>query len=146
MTVAIASRRGNGTFECCGAQVRAYSRHLATVVTVRGEIDAVNVDPISEYVRHFVVAQYPVVLDLSGVTYFSTAGFSLLCALDEECYAAGVQWTLVTGAAVSEVLGEGRDDEAAFPTARSVHAALGGLADAITSRRELVLPLLKKTA
>lgn len=146
MTVAIGSRRGNATYECSGAQVRAYSRHLATVVTVRGEIDAVNVDRVSEYIRRFVLAQYPVVLDLSGVTHFSTAGYTLLCMLDEECYVAGVQWTLVASGAVSEVLGDGCDDQTAFPTARSTHEALRGLAEAITNRRELVLPLIKKTA
>ena len=33
-----------------------------------------------------------------------------------------------------------------FPIARSVHEALRNLADAIVSRRQLVLPLIKKSA
>lgn len=143
MTIAIAGRRGNATFECSGALVRAHSRHLATVVTVRGEIDAVNVDRVSAYIRPFVLAQDPMVLDLSGVTHFSTAGYSLLCMLDEECFVAGVEWTLVASPAVSDVLGGG---ETAFPSAPTVHEALRRLAAAIVSRRELVLPLIKKTA
>jgi hypothetical protein len=33
-----------------------------------------------------------------------------------------------------------------FPITRSVHEALHNLADAIVSRRRLVLPLIRKTA
>ena len=148
MTIAIASdRRGNGTFDCGGAQVRAHYRHLATVVTVRGEIDAVNVDRVSEYVRRFILGQNPLVLDMSGVSHISPAGVGLMNAVDEGCYAAGVGWTLVASPAVIELLGErGDDDEGAFPIARSVHEALRSVADAIVSRRQLVLPLIKKTA
>jgi hypothetical protein len=40
----------------------------------------------------------------------------------------------------------GDDDDAVFPIARSVHTALRNLADAIVSRRQLVLPLIRKTA
>lgn len=136
-----------GTFDCCGAQIRAHYRHLATVVTIRGEIDAVNVDRVSQYVRRFVLGNDPLVLDLSGVSDFSPAGISLLGTLDEDCWAAGVQWTLVPSPAVIEVLGDGGDeDEPMFPVARSVHEALHNLADAIVSRRQLVLPLIAKTA
>jgi hypothetical protein len=64
--------------------------------------------------------------------------------LDEDCRADGVEWTLVASPAVIELLGDG--DDAVFPIARSVHTALRNLADAIVSRRQLVLPLIRKTA
>jgi anti-anti-sigma factor len=149
MTIAITTdRRRACAFDCCGAQVRAHYRHLATVVTIRGEIDAVNVDRVSAYIRPFILGQNPVVLDMSGVSHFSPAGISLLNVVDEDCYAAGVGWTLVASPAVIELLGDGggQDDGAAFPITRSVHEALRNLADAIVSRRQLVLPLIKKTA
>lgn len=114
------------------------------MVTIRGEIDAVNVDRVSDYIRPFILGQNPVVLDMSGVSHFSPAGVSLLNVVDEDCYAAGVGWTLVASPAVIELLGE--NDGAAFPITRSVHEALRILADAIVSRRQLVLPLIKKTA
>jgi hypothetical protein len=38
------------------------------------------------------------------------------------------------------------DNGAMFPIARSVHDALHNLADAIVSRRQMVLPLIKKSA
>jgi len=138
----VTTRQGNGTFNCSGAQIRAHCRHLATVVTIRGEIDAVNVDRVSEYIRRFIFGKNPVVLDMSDVSHFAGAGISLLYSLDEDCRAAGVEWTLVASPAVFEYLGDG----AMFPVARSVHEALRNLADAIVRRRQLVLPLIKKSA
>jgi anti-anti-sigma factor len=146
MTIAnVATRRGNGTFDCDGAQIRAYCHHLATVVTIRGVIDAANVDWVGAYILRFILGSNPVVLDLSDVSHFAAAGISLLRGFDEECRAAGVEWTLVAGPAVSELLDHGRDEDA-FPMTRSVRGALHDLADAIASRRRLVLPLIKKTA
>jgi anti-anti-sigma factor len=132
---------GASTLEYGGARVRAHCRHLATVVTIRGEIDGLNVERIGEYIRRFVLEQTDLVLDMSDVTDFAPAGISLLHGLDEDCRAAGAEWTLVAGPAVRELLKDG-----AFPIAVSVHAALRSLADAIVSRRQLVLPLIRKTA
>jgi anti-anti-sigma factor len=145
----VTTRPGNDTFDCGGASIRAHCRHLATVVTIRGEIDAVNVDRVSEYIRRFILGTNAVVLDMSHVRGFTAAGLSLLPMLDEDCRAAGVEWTLVAGPAVMELLGNGSDlDENGemFPIARSVREALRNLAEAIVNRRQLVLPLIKKTA
>lgn len=125
--------------------MRAHCRHLATVVTVQGEIDAVDVERIAQYLRRFLLGDSPVVLDMSEVSRFTVAGVSLLLAFDEECCAAGVEWTLVPGRAVTESLSDAAAVDT-FPVARSVHEALRNLAEAIVSRRQLVLPLIKKTA
>lgn len=144
MTIAIT---GPGTVDVSGAQIRAHCRHLATVVTIRGEIDAVNVDEVGEYVRRFVMADNPVVIDLSGITHFSSAGFALFSVLDEECRGAGVEWTIVANPVVNALLDVGGDrHEADFPVARSVREALRHLAEAIAWRRQMVLPLVKKSA
>ncbi len=145
----VATRQGNCTFDCGGAQIRAHCRHLATVVTIRGEIDAVNVDWVSKYIRRFIVGTNPVVIDVSDIRHFAVAGIPLLYTIDEDCRAAGVEWTLVASPAVIELLGDGCDPDengAMFPITRSVHEALHNLADAIVSRRQLVLPLIKKSA
>ena len=136
----VATRQGNCTFDCGGAQIRAHCRHLATVVTIRGEIDAVNVDWVSKYIRRFIVGTNPVVIDMSDLHQFAVAGISLLYVIDEDCRTAGVEWTLVASPAVIELLND------VFPIAGSVHAALRNLADAIVSRRQLVLPLIRTTA
>jgi anti-anti-sigma factor len=138
----VATRHGYGTFQCGGAQIRAHCRHLATVVTIRGEIDGGNVDRVGEYVRRIVLGSNPVVLDLSDVSHFAAAGISLVRRLDEDCRAAGVEWILVASPAVTALLG----DQGEFPIARSVREALRTLAEAIVDRRQLVLPLIKKTA
>ncbi len=139
------SRSGNFTVDCGAAQVRAHYRHLATVVAVRGRIDATNVDQISEYARRFILGNEPLVLDLSGVNSFAPPGIWLLCVLDGDSRAAGVEWTLVGSPSVHDLLRD-FDEEAKFPTSRSVHHALRTRADAIDRRRELLLPLIKKTA
>jgi anti-anti-sigma factor len=146
MTFASATTRyGNPAFDCGGAQIRAHCRHLATVLTVHGEIDAVNVERISAYIRQCTRVKNALVLDLSGVNSFAPVGLSLLYILDDECRDAAVEWTLVASPAVMEVLRD-YDDETAFPIRRSVHEALHDLADAIVRRRQLLLPLIKKTA
>jgi anti-anti-sigma factor len=149
MTIAIARSVSKpasdvSTFDFGGAQVRAHCRHLATVVTIRGEIDGVNVDRIGEYIRRFILGQTHLVLNMSDVSHFAPAGISLLHMLDEECRAADVEWTLVASPVVIELLGDGT--ESTFAMTGSVHAALRNVADAIASRRQLVLPLIRKTA
>ena len=140
----LTSRYGNPTLDCGSAQLRAQCRHLATVVTIEGDINVVNVGPIGEYIRRFILAKHHVVLDLSGVDAFDAPCVSLLYVLDEASRAAGVEWTLVAGQAVSERIGD--HDEAVFPIARSAQEALSYLADVIVRRREMLLPLFDKTA
>lgn len=152
MTIAdIRTRQGNSTFACGSAQLRAHCRHLATVVTIRGEVDAGNADQIGEHLRRFVLGDSPVVLDMSEVHRFGAPGRSLLATLDERCRAAGLEWVLVTGPVVADVLGDidvlGDDGaQARFSTAESVRQALHDLADGIANRRQLMLPLVRKTA
>ena len=152
MTIAIpssatawtASAGSNGAVDCSGARIRAHCRHLATVVTIRGEIDSVNVDAVNEHIQRFIInGQNPVVLDMSDVSRVSGAGIWLVHRFDEECCLAGVEWTLIASPAIIELLG---DAAPMFPLARSVHEALHSLADAIVSRRQRVLPLIRKTA
>lgn len=138
-------RYGSPVFDCGGALVRAQCRHLATVVSVAGAIDAENVDRVSEYSSHFVLPDQPIVLDLSAVDCFTTAGIHFLHRIDEDCRAAGVEWALVVSPAVSRVL-QATDDEDLFFIADSVREALHDFADAISARRRLLMPLLTKTA
>jgi len=148
MTIAnIRTRQGNCTFTCGGAEIRAHCRHLATVVTVRGEIDASNVERVGEHLRHFVLAENPVVLDMSDVHHFAASAISLFAMFDEQCRAAGVEWMLVASPAVLDALGDhGGEDAARLPITGSVHQALRDLAEAIAGRRQLMLQLVQKTA
>lgn len=139
MTVAdILTREQNGVFRCGGGWVRAQRRQLATVVTIRGEIDAVNADQVADHIRRFILGEEHVVLDMADVSRFAATGVALLQTFDEDCRAEGVQWTLVASPAVAELLA----DDADFQGAHSVHEALHDVADAIATRRRLALPLI----
>jgi anti-anti-sigma factor len=141
----VMSRYGNPTFDCGGAQIRAQSRHLATVVTISGEIDPMNIDRVSEYTRRFTLAEKPVVLDLSGVDSFGAQAISLLYVLDEACRTAGVEWALIASDAAIQVLRVDNEEDV-VPTADSIPEALHHFADVALMRRRLLLSLLTKTA
>jgi anti-anti-sigma factor len=135
---------GNPIFDCAGAQIRGHCRQLATVVTINGDIDGVNVDRVTEYTRRFILSEKPFILDLSGVNSFSAQCVSLLYTLDEGCFNAGVEWSLIASQSVVEALRAG--DRATFPAAASVPEALHHFADMIDERRRLLPLLTKKTA
>jgi anti-anti-sigma regulatory factor len=134
---------GNRAIECGGAQLSAQSRHLATVVTITGVIDADNVELLYERSGCLVLPDTGFVLELSGVTSFAADGARLLSRIDAACHRAGIEWMLVPSCAVADRLGSGD----AFPAfASSVPEALQRFADDIFTRRRLLLPYLVKTA
>jgi anti-anti-sigma regulatory factor len=135
---------GNPAIECDGAQVRACSRQLATVVTVTGDLDDANLDKVSQYTKRYVLREKPMVLDLSGVSSATPHIISLLSELDDACSAAGVEWSLIASQPVSRAV-RTFDDRVELPTVDSVADALHNFADAMTERRRL-LPLLTKSA
>jgi anti-anti-sigma regulatory factor len=134
---------GNPGIECDGAEISAQSRHLATLLTISGAIDAKNVDTLYQRGGCFVCADTAFVLDLSGVTSFAAEGVALLSRLDEACRAAGIQWALVASSAVSDRLGcyDGR-----YPFAASVPEALRRFGAGLVARRRMLLPMLTKSA
>jgi anti-anti-sigma regulatory factor len=141
----LASRHARLPFDCNGAAVRAQCRHLATVVTITGAIDADNVDQVIDYAQRFNLPDNPFVLDLTGLDTFSAQAVRLLYAVDDSCKAAGLEWALIPSQAVSLTLLVTHED-VSFPTATNVHEALQHFADATTARRRLLLPLFNKTA
>jgi anti-anti-sigma regulatory factor len=133
---------GNPAFECGGAQIRAHSRQLATVVAISGGLDHVNLDRVGQHTKRFIVPEKPVILDLGGVNSACTQIVSLLYDVDDACTAAGVEWSLVASQAVQRAL---RVAEVELPTDASVADALNHFADTMLERRRL-LPLLTKSA
>jgi anti-anti-sigma regulatory factor len=134
---------GNPTFDCDGAQIHALCRQLATVVRIDGVIDDANIERVTAFARRFVLAEKPFVLDLSGVNSWTAQNISLLDAVDESCFRAGVEWSLV---ASEPVLWSVRSCGAGVPVADSVPDALHQFADSIDERRRLLPLLTKKTA
>lgn len=134
----------NTPFDCDGAQIRACSRQLATVVTVTGELDDANLDRVSQHAKRFVLREKPVVLDLGAVNSATPHIISLLCDMDDACSAAGVDWSLIASQPVIRAV-RIFDDRLELPTVATVADALNQFADAMLERRRL-LPLLTKSA
>jgi len=137
------SRYGNPAVDHKGAHLWAYCRHGATVVAARGRIDAGNVAQVTDYAARFIAADTRIVLDLSEVTAFTPRAMALLDSVDARCAAAGVDWALVPGEAVTRRL-RARTDE--FPILDSVAAAEHQFDEAVLKRRRFLLPLLRRTA
>jgi anti-anti-sigma factor len=137
-------RYGNPSVECNGAQLHKQCRQLATVLTITGAIDEVNVGLVVAQARGCIIAEKPFILDLSGVTSFAAQGIELLDAIDQACYAAGDEWSLVISQPVSRTLRLcGVDD--VFPATASVPEALHHFSDVAGERRR-ILPILTKSA
>jgi anti-anti-sigma factor len=82
----------------------SYPRPPATVIEVCGEIDAHNAQHVTDYLADFIYVVHPLVLDLSGVDFFGTAGFSAILQFAEECRLAERHWALVSSHAVRILL------------------------------------------
>ncbi|MGO8964146.1 STAS domain-containing protein, partial [Mycobacterium sp.] len=62
------------------------------MITADGELDAANADQLAAYVQHSVGSARRVVLDLRGLEFIGTAGFSALHRINVVCSGAQVRW------------------------------------------------------
>jgi anti-anti-sigma factor len=74
-------------------------------ISASGDIDASNTAELLDFVLRRGANCRSLILDLSKVTFFATAGFSALRTIELRSSRASVSWTLVDGPAVSRVLG-----------------------------------------
>ncbi|WP_018602546.1 STAS domain-containing protein [Mycobacterium sp. 155] len=125
---------------CDGASMRSQCRQLATVVTIKGDVNTSNIDTITAYVCRFTLPEKPLVVDMSGVNGFAPQSISLFYEIDERCGALGVDWAVVASDAVIREL-----DNIGVPVAASVAEGLHHFAEGNQARRRL-LPLLTKSA
>ena len=77
------SRYGNPAVDHKGAHMWAFRRHGATVVAVRGRVDATNIDRVTDYATRFISTDSRLVLDLTEVTGFTPRAHRLIDAVDE---------------------------------------------------------------
>jgi anti-anti-sigma factor len=91
------------------------------VVTAHGELDASNAGQLADYVQRCAGHSQSVILDLSGLEFFGTAGFSALHTINVRCAGANMPWAVVPSKAVSRLL-RICDPDHALPLARSTPA------------------------
>jgi anti-anti-sigma factor len=117
------------------ARFTAHRGPSAAVVSARGELDASNSGQLADYVQRCVAHSKSLVVDLSGVEFFGTAGFSALHTINVRCAGTDVRWAVVPSQAVSRLL-RICDPDKTLPIAGSVAE---GLAEADEPRRLLQL-------
>ena len=96
------------------------------VITAHGDLDASNAQKFVDYALRHAERTERLALDLTGVDFFGTAGFSALQTLNVRCADAGVEWVLVPSNAVSRLMKICGPDSA-LPSAATMPAALAHL-------------------
>jgi anti-anti-sigma factor len=91
-------------------------------------INASNADTLTEYTLRHVTGCRGLILDLSGLDFFGTEGFSALHTVSACCAHAGTSWAVVRGGAVSRLL-RICGLHAGLPAADTVEAALATFGD-----------------
>ena len=74
------------------------------VITAHGELDASNASQLADYVESCIAHATSVIVDLSSLEFFGTAGFSALHLINVRCAGANLRWAVVPGKAVSRLL------------------------------------------
>jgi anti-anti-sigma factor len=90
--------------QCRTAQFSMQWDVSGTLIAVDGELDAANADQLASYVQRVVSRTQRVVLDLRGLEFIGTAGFSALHRINVACSAAQVQWAMAPSPAVARLL------------------------------------------
>ena len=123
-TVEIVAPKSNFT---CGAAdfTTFWMPPLTAIVAVTGELDAANATEFTEYAWRAGQMTH-LLLDLTGVDFFGSAGYSALLGFQERCAAEGVEWVLVPSKPVSRLLLI-CDQDSALPVQPTVEAALAVL-------------------
>jgi anti-anti-sigma factor len=90
--------------QCRTAQFSMQRDASGTLIAVDGELDAANADELASYVQRNVSRTNRVILDLRGLEFIGTAGFSALHRINVACSAAQVNWAMAPSPAVSRLL------------------------------------------
>ena len=96
------------------------------VITARGEIDAANAQAFVDYALQHGDRIHRLVLDMSGIKFFGTSGFSALHALNVRCAGESITWASVPSAAVTRLL-RICDPDSALPFYAGVDTALSAV-------------------
>lgn len=93
------------------------------IVSAHGELDAANAQDFVEYALLHTDAVKRLLLDLTGLEFFSTAGFSALHTLNVRCAEIGADWAMMPSKPVARLL-DICDPDATLPVAPTIETAL----------------------
>jgi anti-anti-sigma factor len=117
--------------DCLVEPTDCHIAHFATrwlqpslaVITAHGELDAANAQEFVDYALRHADHTDRLVLDLTGVDFFGTAGFSAMHAVNVRCAAEKIEWAMAPSAAVTRLM-RLCDPDSALPICSSVEAAV----------------------
>jgi anti-anti-sigma factor len=126
-----------------------HTAHFATrwlppttaIVAAHGEIDAANAIDLVDYALRDADRMNGLVIDLTGIKFFGSAGFSALDALNERCAAHGINWAIAPSKAVSRLL-RICDPNTTLPVHQGLDSALG----AVTGEPRALLQLVSEAS
>ena len=108
--------------------VRARELSATTMlVAALGEVDAAVAHDLYGEIAEHLSGYRQLVLDLSHIDFFGTAGYALLHRVHAHCVRAGMDWVLVAGPEVERLL-RVCDPEGIFPAAANIVSAVALLA------------------
>jgi anti-anti-sigma factor len=96
------------------------------IVSAYGDIDGTSANTLTDYALARVMRCRGIILDLSGLEFFGTEGFSALHRFSVCCAQVGMGWVVVPGAAVSRLL-RICDPHGSLPAVDTIDAALANL-------------------
>ena len=106
------------------------------LVAVRGEVDATNRQSLGKFVHRHTRVSKQLILDLTGVDFFGSQGFTALYYISVQCARRDVDWMIAGSRAVLRVL-RICDPDGDLPLAGDIAAAYARL-DHITKTRHAV--------
>jgi anti-anti-sigma factor len=74
------------------------------LVAVKGEVDATNRHELGRFIQRHTRVSKQLVLDLSGVDFFGSQGFTALYYVNVQCARRDVDWLIVSGRTVTRIL------------------------------------------
>ena len=93
------------------------------LVSAEGEIDACNARDLAEYIEGVLDAKRSLIVDLRGLSFFGTPGFSALHYVNVTCSRRDMNWVVVPGREVSRML-RICDPERGLPVASTLETAI----------------------
>ena len=93
------------------------------LVSAEGEIDACNARDLAEYIEGVLDAKRRLIVDLRGLSFFGTPGFSALHYVNVTCSRRDMNWVVVPGREVSRML-RICDPERGLPVASTLEKAI----------------------
>lgn len=106
------------------------------LIGVRGDVDATNRQALGRFIARHTRVSKQLILDLTGVDFFGSQGFTALYFVSVQCARRDVDWMIAGGRAVLRIL-RICDPDAELPVACDIAAAFARL-DHIAKTRHAV--------